>query len=169
MFHLFALLLLLFIYLIRKHIWIPYRIQTHFARQGVRGPPRNPLSGNARHVRDLIAQAQSEPTRPFAHDIVGRVQPHYRLWAEKYGRTFLFWFGPTPRLAVSDPDAIKLVLTDPGCFVKVGFNPLSRQLFGEGLVALKGDKWAQRRKILSPAFNMERVKVSSTIYFCQFS
>lgn len=45
-----------------------------------------------------------------------------------------------------------------GDFEKTGFNPVSRQLFGEGLVGLKGPKWVQHRRIVSPAFHMERVK-----------
>lgn len=153
------LFLFLFIYLLIKHLWVPYRIQTHLARQGIRGPTRSLLSGNARHIRDLITRAQSAPILPVNHDIVGRVAPHYQLWSQRFGKPFLYWFGSGPRLAISDPDAIKAVFTDPtGSFEKVGFNPLSRQLFGEGLVGLKGEEWVKRRRILSPAFNMERVK-----------
>ncbi|KAJ6803604.1 cytochrome P450 734A1 [Iris pallida] len=153
------LLALSLLHLLKKFLWTPYRIRAHFARQGVRGPDPRPLSGNARDIRDLISKAQSAPIRPFAHDIVGRVAPHYAEWSGRFGRTFLYWFGSRPRLAVADPDAIRAVMTNlDGSFGKVRFNPLSRQLFGEGLVGLKGEDWARRRKLLNPAFNMERVK-----------
>ncbi|XBJ25469.1 hypothetical protein VPH35_003117 [Triticum aestivum] len=35
----------------------------------------------------------------------------------------------------------------------------SSSAFGEGLVGLTGEKWAHHRRVISPAFNMERVKV----------
>jgi cytochrome P450 len=39
-----------------------------------------------------------------------------------------------------------------------------RQLEGEGLVSLRGDKWAHRRKVLTPAFHMENLKVSQPAF-----
>ncbi|ONK62894.1 uncharacterized protein A4U43_C07F9230 [Asparagus officinalis] len=158
-YYILPILFLLSLRLLKRHLWIPYRIQAHFAAQGIHGPARNLLSGNASQIRDLIGRAQLNPIRPISHDIVHRVAPHYERWSERYGKRFLYWFGSGPRLAVTDPDSIKEVLMDQtGTFVKVGFNPLSKQLFGEGLVGLKGEEWAKRRKILSPVFNMERIK-----------
>ncbi|RWW01785.1 hypothetical protein GW17_00035154, partial [Ensete ventricosum] len=79
----------------------------------------------------------------------------------RFGRTFLYWFGTRPRLAVVDPELVRAVLTDPTrAFEKVGLNPSARQLFGEGL---KGTKWAHHRRVLTPAFNMERLKVPSNL------
>uniref|UniRef100_M8BLL8 Secologanin synthase n=1 Tax=Aegilops tauschii TaxID=37682 RepID=M8BLL8_AEGTA len=85
--------------------------------------------------------------------------------ALQYGRPFVFWFGPRPRLVVSGPEVAKAVLTDStGTFRKgsgSNVNPLSRQPLGEGLVALTGEKWAHHRRVISPAFNMERIKVAT--------
>uniref|UniRef100_A0A804R7R1 Cytochrome P450 734A1 n=1 Tax=Zea mays TaxID=4577 RepID=A0A804R7R1_MAIZE len=39
-----------------------------------------------------------------------------------------------------------------------GNNPLARQLIGEGLVGLSGETRARHRRVISPTFNMERVK-----------
>ncbi|XP_008795121.2 cytochrome P450 734A1 [Phoenix dactylifera] len=141
-------------------LWIPYRTQLHFRRQGVRGPPRRLLSGNAADVRDLIARAQAAPLPAFRHhDVAGRVVPHYREWSARFGRTLVFWFGPQPRLAIAEPELVRAVLTDStGRFEKVGFNPVAKQLFGDGLPGLKGRKWARHRRVIAPAFNMERVK-----------
>lgn len=47
-----------------------------------------------------------------------------------------------------------------GFYGKVGLNPLSKLLFGNGLVALEGEKWALHRRITNQVFNMERVKVN---------
>lgn len=81
-----------------------------------------------------------------------------------YGKTFLYWFGPNPRLAISDPDMIKEVLVNSsGSFQKIPFTPLTKNLFGEGLVGLEGDEWAFHRRIVNQAFKVERVKVGILI------
>nr|XP_029118323.1 cytochrome P450 734A1 isoform X2 [Elaeis guineensis] len=160
----FALISPLLLYLLYRFVysllWIPYRTQLHLRRQGVRGPPRRLLSGNAADVRDLIARAQAAPLPAFHHhDVAGRVVPHYREWSAQFGRTFLYWFGPRPRLAIVEPELVRVVMTDStGRFEKVGFNPLAKQLFGEGLPGLKGRTWARHRRLIAPAFNMERIK-----------
>lgn len=77
-----------------------------------------------------------------------------------YGKTFLYWFGSTPRLAISDPDLIKEVLvTNCVEYGKVPYNPQSKLLFGQGLVGLQGDQWNFHRRIFNLAFNTEILKV----------
>ncbi|VAH07282.1 unnamed protein product [Triticum turgidum subsp. durum] len=147
--------------LLRSLVWVPHRLERRLRRQGIRGPPRSLLYGNAAEYGALIA-AHSAPLASFHHAFVGRAAPEYRDWAAQYGRPFVFWFGPRPRLVVSGPEVAKAVLTDStGAFRKgsgSNVNPLSRQLLGEGLVALTGEKWAHHRRVISPAFNMERIK-----------
>ncbi|XP_027091871.1 cytochrome P450 734A1 [Coffea arabica] len=139
-------------------IWVPFKIQLHFKRQGIEGPGYHPLYGNSEEIKRQHTEAASKPIS-FNHDILHRVAPFYKKWSAMYGRTFLFWFGPTPRLTLADPDMIKeLMLNHTDCVDKLPFTPVSRQLFGQGLVGLFGKKWAVRRRISSKAFNMERVK-----------
>jgi len=77
-----------------------------------------------------------------------------------YGKTFLYWFGSTPRLAISDPNLIKEVLvTKCGENGKVPYNPQSKLLFGQGLVGLQGEQWIFHRRIFNLAFNTEILKV----------
>lgn len=38
------------------------------------------------------------------------VIPHYYSWSTLNGKTFLYWFGAKPRLAIADPDLIKEIL-----------------------------------------------------------
>lgn len=146
-------------------IWRPHQIQLHFRRQGIAGPPRRLLSGgNAGDIRRLFAAAQSSPTQGVSHDVAGRAAPHYAQWSARYGRLFLYWFGSQPRLAIGDPAAVRAAMTDTsGAIDKASFVPASKQLFGEGLVSLTGEKWARHRKIVGPAFSMERVKVRSLL------
>ncbi|XP_057870260.2 cytochrome P450 CYP72A616-like [Cryptomeria japonica] len=78
---------------------------------------------------------------------------------KSYGQDFIFWFGPNVRLVVPHPEIIKEILsTKFGNYPKPPTDPLARQLLGKGLVDLKGEKWAQHRKIINPAFHMDRLK-----------
>ncbi|KAK4481465.1 hypothetical protein RD792_012364 [Penstemon davidsonii] len=107
----------------------------------------------------MIAKAESTPLSHITHDIAHRVIPHYCNWSTVYGKNFLYWFGPKPRLAIADPEMIKDILVNSnGLFHKIRFNPVSKLLLGDGLVALEGQKWAVHRRITSQAFNMERIK-----------
>ncbi|RWR95694.1 cytochrome P450 734A1 [Cinnamomum micranthum f. kanehirae] len=154
-------LLLLFSFLFKSiytFIWRPLKLQLHFQRQGLCGPRRHLINGNAKEARELIARAQSEPL-PLSHDVVGRVIPQYYHWSKQYGKTFLYWFGSTPRLAIAEPEMVKEVLVNSsGAFEKLSLNPLARQLLGNGVVNLKGDKWAHHRKIANLVLSIERVK-----------
>ena len=152
--------LLKFVYLI---IWVPWSFENHFRKQGIRGPGYRPIFGNSAEIRRIYAEAQTKPIQfDESHDILHRAAPFYYRWSGMYGKTFLYWFGSKPRLAISDPDMIKEVLTNTsGCFGKVRQNPLARLLFAQGLVGLTGDKWAVHRRIINQAFNMERVKVTT--------
>lgn len=47
-----------------------------------------------------------------------------------------------------------------GAFERMPETPLVKYLLGDGLFRLRGQKWAKHRRIITPAFNMERVKVS---------
>ena len=77
------------------------------------------------------------------------------------GSTFLIWFGPTPRLAVADPDLIReILLSRAEHFDRYESHPMVRQLEGEGLVSLRGEKWAHHRRVLAPTFHMDNLKVS---------
>ncbi|KAH1065703.1 hypothetical protein J1N35_030690 [Gossypium stocksii] len=115
-------------------IWIPRRIQNHFKRQGVTGTGYRPLFGDSAEIRRLFEEA-------------------------KYGTPFLYWFGSKPRLGISDSDMIKEVaLSTDGSFEKMRFNTMSKMLFGQGLLGLKGEEWAMHRRIANQAFKMDRVK-----------
>ncbi|XP_030545374.2 LOW QUALITY PROTEIN: cytochrome P450 734A1-like [Rhodamnia argentea] len=154
--------LLLILILLSKftysYLWIPLKLQRHFTEQGLRGPGYRLILGNTAEIKRLFAEAQSK-SMPFDHRILRRAAPFYHHWSVEYGKTFVYWFGSRPRLAISDPDMIKEVLMNTGgSYGRIGFNPQARVLFGQGLVGLVGEKWAVHRRIANQAFTMERVK-----------
>ncbi|XP_077233281.1 cytochrome P450 734A1-like [Tasmannia lanceolata] len=96
---------------------------------------------------------------PLVHEILHRASPFYDYWSKLYGKTFVYWFGSKPRLAVVDPELIKEVLLNrSGVIERVPFDPIVKQLFGDGMPSVNGEKWVRHRKIGNTAFNMERVK-----------
>ncbi|URE09395.1 Cytochrome P450 [Musa troglodytarum] len=140
--------------------WRPKRLEKHFARQGIRGPPYRFFIGSVNEMVGMMLEASSEPMTPqTSHDILPRVLPFYHYWKKIYGSTFLLWFGPTARLTVADPDLIReIFLSRSDVFERYESHPLVRQLEGEGLVSLRGEKWAHHRRVLAPTFHMENLK-----------
>ncbi|KAL4589735.1 hypothetical protein LXL04_002644 [Taraxacum kok-saghyz] len=141
--------------------WKPKKIEKHFAEQGIKGPPYCLLIGNAKEIVSLMVKAGSQPMpMPFSHDILPRVLPFYHHWKKIYGPTFLIWFGPMARLTIVDPDIVREVFSSKSeLFEKNEAHPLIKQLEGDGLLSLKGEKWALHRKIITPTFHMDNLKL----------
>ncbi|XP_077226412.1 cytochrome P450 superfamily protein [Tasmannia lanceolata] len=163
----YPLSVLLFYLLVLKVVdflwWRPRKIELHFAKQGIRGPPYRFFIGNIKEIVGLMLKASSHPM-PLSHNILPRVLSFYHHWKKIYGATFLVWFGPTPRLTVADPDLIREILGSKSQFYEKNESPaLIRQLEGDGLLSLKGEKWAHHRKIINPTFHMENLKMLTPV------
>nr|ATG29999.1 CYP866A17 [Taxus chinensis] len=138
--------------------WKPLQVKQYFESQGIRGPPYRVFNGNTPDITRMINEEKCKPM-PFSHDILPRVFPHYHQWSKAYGQDFIFWFGPQARLFVPHPELIKEILsTKFGNYTKIRSNPLASQLISQGLVGLTGEKWAQHRRIINPAFHMDLLK-----------
>ncbi|XP_002453514.2 cytochrome P450 734A2 [Sorghum bicolor] len=139
--------------------WRPRRLEAHFAAQGVRGPPYRFLLGSVKEMVGLMAEASSKPmSPPTSHNALPRVLAFYHYWRKIYGPTFLIWFGPTPRLTVAEPELVReIFLTRAEAFDRYEAHPVVRQLEGDGLVSLHGDKWALHRRVLTDAFYPDNI------------
>ena len=68
------------------------------------------------------------------------------------------WIGLTPRVHITNTKHLKDVLIKICDFRKNLTNPFVR-LLASGLGNYEGEKWAKHRKIINPAFHMEKLKV----------
>lgn len=76
------------------------------------------------------------------------------------GSMFLVWFGPTARVTISDPALLReIFVLKSEFFEKNDSPPVVKKLEGDGLLSLKGEKWAHHRKIITPTFYLENLKV----------
>ncbi|KAF2592361.1 hypothetical protein F2Q70_00042625 [Brassica cretica] len=73
------------------------------------------------------------------------------------GRTFFSWRGTIPSITITDPEQIKEVFNKVYDFPKPHTFPLTNLIIS-GLFSYDGDKWAKHRRIINPAFHLEKIK-----------
>ncbi|XP_075478474.1 cytochrome P450 734A1-like [Primulina tabacum] len=158
---LMSYLSLYFLVKVVVQVWYtPRRIEDHYMKQGIKGPKYQIFLGNLKELASLNLMASSQPILPLSHNILPRVLSFYHHWKKIYGSTFIVWFGTTPRLTISDPALVRQVLVEKAEFFEKNESPtLVRELEGDGLLSLKGEKWARHRKIIQPMFHVENLKM----------
>ncbi|XP_037488404.1 cytochrome P450 709B2-like [Triticum dicoccoides] len=145
-------------------LWRPYAVARWFRWQGIRGPPYNLLVGSLPECQKMIVAGRAKDLDTISHDCITTVQPFFQKWASMYGKTFLYWLGPTPALCSTDMELVKKVLTDrTDMFQKDYSNPSLEAVLGNGVVFANGHDWKRRRKFIHPAFNQEKIKSMSAI------
>ncbi|XP_027074355.1 cytochrome P450 CYP72A616 [Coffea arabica] len=145
--------------------WKPKWLERRLKQQGIRGNPYKLLIGDMKDFMKQITEAWSKPMS-LSHQIAPRVDPFTLNTAQKYGKVSLCWAGTTPRLNIMDPDIIKEVLANKqGHFgiTPLALNPLIL-ILTEGLTLLEGETWATHRRIMTPAFNSEKLKGMVSIF-----
>lgn len=71
----------------------------------------------------------------------------------------MFWFGPQPRISITDVEMAKQVLSKFSFYPKENVRPSLLALLGKGLVLVEGLDWVRHRRVVSPAFTMDKLKV----------
>ncbi|TVU37670.1 hypothetical protein EJB05_10998 [Eragrostis curvula] len=141
-------------------VWRPYAITRRLRAQGVGGPGYKFFVGNLGEIKRLRAENAGVTLDVADHDFIPMVQPHFRKWISLYGRTFVYWTGARPNVCLADVNAVKKVLSDrTGLYPKNLMNPHIGRLLGKGLVLIDGDEWKRHRKVVHPAFNMDKLKM----------
>ncbi|CAK9141003.1 unnamed protein product [Ilex paraguariensis] len=137
--------------------WKPKGLEKKLKQQGIRGTPYKLLIGDTKEFVKQITEAWSKPMN-LSHQIVPRVDPFTYNIMQKYGKISQSWAGSKPRLTIMDPEIVKEVLSNKlGHFGKPPLSPLIL-ILARGLTTLEGEKWAIHRRIINPAFHLEKLK-----------
>uniref|UniRef100_A0A0D3GDQ0 Cytochrome P450 n=1 Tax=Oryza barthii TaxID=65489 RepID=A0A0D3GDQ0_9ORYZ len=141
-------------------VWRPYAVARAFGRQRIRGPAYRLFVGSDGEANAMRAATRGDVLDRRCHDIVPRVMPHYRAWMSRYGKVFVSWSGATPALCVGDYAMVKQILSDrTGLYGKPEPGPSILALIGNGLIFIGGDDWARHRRVVHPAFAMDKLKM----------
>ncbi|CAA7052373.1 unnamed protein product [Microthlaspi erraticum] len=146
-------------------VWKPFVLTRRFKKQGISGPKYRILYGNLGEIKKMKRESALSILDRSSHDIFPRVFPHFKQWMSQYGETFLYWNGTEPSLCISDPELVKQILTNKsGFFVKSKLKPEMLKLVGaKGLAHLDDADWVRHRKILNPAFSIDRIKIMTKV------
>ncbi|KAK9085350.1 hypothetical protein Sjap_025761 [Stephania japonica] len=142
--------------------WKPRKLEKLLREQGFNGTSHMYMFGDLKQLVSTTKKARSKPIE-LSHSIVPRVFPFIHETIQRQGPMSYIWFGVTPRVNILDPDLIKDVLSNKfGHFSKIKKNPL-RRLLAQGVANYDGEKWAKHRRIISPAFHLEKLKKNRRI------
>ncbi|XP_061337077.1 cytochrome P450 72A68-like isoform X1 [Gastrolobium bilobum] len=145
-------------------LWLkPKRLERLLREQGLQGNPYKIMVGDLKDIMKMQKEARSKPMN-LSEDIVPRVFPFVQKNVNKQGNNSFIWLGPMPSVTLTDPELIKDVLNKIYDFPKPNANKLVKLLV-TGLVSHEGEKWSKHRRIINPAFNLEKLKIMLPIFF----
>ncbi|XP_049375497.1 cytochrome P450 CYP72A219-like isoform X9 [Solanum verrucosum] len=153
-----AITLFVCLWKVLNWVWFnPKKLEKLLRKQGLNGNSYRLLYGDMKDLSGMIKEANSKPMNMFDHDLAPRMVPFFLETIKKYGKKCFTWMGPRPQILIMDPELIKEVLLKTYVYQKPHGNPLGT-LFVQGLVTYEKDKWAKHRKIINPAFHLEKLK-----------
>ncbi|BAT93215.1 hypothetical protein VIGAN_07214500 [Vigna angularis var. angularis] len=145
-------------------LWFkPKRLEKLLREQGFQGNPYRLLVGDSKDLLKTRNKALSKPMN-LSDNIIPRVTSYTHHTINKHGKKSFIWLGPTPRVTILDPGQIKDVLNNMSDFPKPNTNPLIK-LLATGLADHDGEKWTKHRRLINPAFNLEKLKTMLPLFF----
>ncbi|KAJ7981926.1 Cytochrome P450 [Quillaja saponaria] len=146
-------------------LWLkPKKLERQLRKQGFRGNSYKFWHGDNKQTRQMTMEARAKPMDPSSDDIGQRVYPFLLQTIKNYGKNSFTWAGTIPMVIIMDPEQIKEIFNNNYDFHKPDVNPLAKLLIN-GLSHYDGKKWAKHRKIINPAFNLEKLKLMLPIFY----
>ncbi|XP_049387484.1 cytochrome P450 CYP72A219-like [Solanum stenotomum] len=135
----------------------PKKLEKYLRKSGLKGNPYKLLYGDLKELTDKLNEAKSKPIN-FSDGIAQRINPFFANAINKNGKSSFVWLGPYPVVLITDPEHVKEILTKNYVYQRQTHpNPFAKKL-ALGLAKLEEDKWAKHRKIIQPAFQVEKLK-----------
>ncbi|XP_074567576.1 cytochrome P450 CYP72A616-like [Curcuma longa] len=142
-------------------LWQPRRLERILRSQGLKGSAYRSIRGDVKEIERLNEEAWSKPMPSFSHAVFPRVINYFSRAAETHGKenkvTF-HWMGSLPRVLIADPDQTREILANKNGEIGKGKPNYLIRHFLIGVAEHEGEKWAKHRKILNPAFHLEKLK-----------
>nr|CAB3473663.1 unnamed protein product [Digitaria exilis] len=140
--------------------WLsPRRLGRALRAQGLRGTAYRFPSGDLPEEVRLLAAEVAKPMPLLSHDISARVAPLLYKGVKDHGKVSMGWEGPTPRVILNDPKLVREVLSNKFGHFKISQLPANFiKMVANGLANHEGEKWVVHRKIINPAFHVEKLK-----------
>ncbi|XP_058766143.1 cytochrome P450 72A68-like [Vicia villosa] len=144
-------------------LWLtPKKLEKLLREQGIHGNSYRFLVGDAKDLFKMGKEAKSKPMN-LSDDIIPRVDPYTQQTLKNHGKNSYIWFGPKPRVFLTKPEQIKDVLNKMSEFPKRS-NPSFKSLVN-GLSSHEGEKWSKHRRLINPAFKLEKLKIMTPSFF----
>lgn len=127
----------------------PVTLANHYYRQGLRGPGFIPLIGNVPELAKLRDKQHESFHETFA------------VWLARFGSPYVFYFGSSVRVVVSEPDLVREILsTHAYIFEKTTLikNLLGPFLGKQSILLVGGDEHKRTRRLVSPAFHFSEIQ-----------
>ncbi|XP_022140103.1 cytochrome P450 CYP72A219-like [Momordica charantia] len=138
-------------------IWVrPKKLEKYLRDQGLAGNSYRILVGDWKDMSAMQKQAMSKPMN-FSNDIAPRIVPFLHRTIQIYGKNSFTWNGPIPSVLTMEPEQVKTAFMQVDDFRKPKMDHLIK-LIADGLVNHEGPKWEKHRKIINPAFHLEKLK-----------
>ncbi|EFJ06390.1 hypothetical protein SELMODRAFT_448822 [Selaginella moellendorffii] len=141
--------------------WLePRSLDARIRSQGIEGPPRTFMAGNMLQVMKMRDTGKERDMEGLNHDIVKHVLLDYHQWSKEYGKRYCYWWATEPRIMVTEPELIREVLAKKVTQFEKSDIMVSElvSIVGRGLVAVTGDEWSYHRRVVAPAFYLEKLK-----------
>ncbi|KAL9254679.1 Cytochrome P450 CYP72A219-like protein [Drosera capensis] len=131
-----------------RTLWEPYRL----------------LHGDLKESPMMSLEALSKPMVLFSNDHISRFMPYPYHVIKKHGNCSFMWQGPVATVLICEPELIREVFNKIDVFQKPKANPLAGVL-APGFIQYDGEKWSKHRKLVTPAFYTEKLKLMMPVFY----
>ncbi|GMH14198.1 hypothetical protein Nepgr_016039 [Nepenthes gracilis] len=153
-----VVLMMKWVWRVVNWVWLkPKSLEKCLRRQGLAGNSYRILFGDMKDSSRLKDEAKSKPIS-FTNDYLHRADPLLHQTIKNYGKNSFVWMGAIPKVNITEPELIKEIFSKMYNFQK----PILSKVFMSlvpGLAQYEGEKWAKHRKIINPAFHIDKLKL----------